>query len=220
MEPSQLTRDAERDIPHGEPPGADPDSVKLRISYSNLVQRIYRRIALTPGPCHVARKIFLRSLGAHIGRGTAIPPCSMPWPHQVWLGDHCQLEPGIYFKFDWYWKTGPNILIADRVFIGRNVEFNIQGRIEIGNDCLIASGCVFIDHDHGMNLRQPMRNQRQENHPIRIGPNVWIGASAVILKGVEISEGAVVGAGSIVTKSIPSNEVWCGNPARKMGLRH
>jgi acetyltransferase-like isoleucine patch superfamily enzyme len=144
----------------------------------------------------------------------------MPWPHQVWLGDNCRLEPGIYFKFDWYWKTGPSIIVGDRVFIGRAVEFNIQGRIEIGNDCLIASGCIFVDHDHGMDLRQPMRSQPQESHPILIRPNVWIGANAVILKGVEISEGAVIGAGSIVTKSIPPNEIWCGNPAKKMGLRN
>jgi acetyltransferase-like isoleucine patch superfamily enzyme len=136
------------------------------------------------------------------------------------LGENCCLEPGIYFKFDWYWKPGPNIVIGDRVFIGRNVELNIQGRIEIGNDCLIASGCVFIDHDHGMDLNEPMRVQPQKSYPILIGHNVWIGANAVILKGVNIREGAVVGAGSIVTKSIPANEIWCGNPARKIGERN
>jgi acetyltransferase-like isoleucine patch superfamily enzyme len=107
----------------------------------------------------------------------------------------------------------------DRVFIGRCVEFNIQGRIQIGDDCLIASGCVFVDHDHGMDRTRPMRGQIQDVRPIRIGSNVWIGANAVILKGIEIGDGAVVGAGSIVTKSIPGDEIWCGNPARKLRER-
>ncbi len=216
MEPSQLSRDSDRDISQEEPLGANPDTAKPRLSYSELVQRIYRRIASIPAPRHVARKTFLRCLGAHIGRGTIIPPCCMPWPHQVWLGKDCRLEPGIYFKFDWYWKTGPNIVIGDRVFIGRNVEFNIQGRIEIGNDCLIASGCVFVDHDHGVRLAERISDQPSQIGQIILGKDVWIGANSVILKNARIDDGAIIGAGSVVTKPIPAKEIWAGNPARKL----
>jgi acetyltransferase-like isoleucine patch superfamily enzyme len=189
------------------------------MNYSKLLQRIAHRVALFTRVNQVSRKIFLRWLGAHIGRGTDVPSCLMPWPHQVSLGNGCVLEPGIYFKFAWYWKAGPSIVVGDRVFIGRNVEFNIQGRIEIGDDSLIASGCIFVDHDHGTIKGQAMGGQYQESYPIRIGTGAWIGANSVILKGVEVGEGAVVGAGSIVTKSIPSNEIWAGNPARKIGER-
>src|SRR5208282_3684867 len=155
----------------------------IMVSYE-MLQRIVRRVALLPGPKGFIRKSYLRILGGKIGRGTRISRCRISWPHQLMIGKRCVLEPDIYFKFDWYWKSGPNIVIGDRVFIGRGVEFNIQGRIQIGDDCLIASGCVFVDHDHGMDLTQPMRSQLQEIQPIEIGKNVWIGANAVILKPV------------------------------------
>jgi acetyltransferase-like isoleucine patch superfamily enzyme len=184
-----------------------------------FLQRIARRTALLPSPGGFVRKAYLQILGARIGKGTWMSRCRIPWPHQVTIGEKCVLEPDIYFKFDWYWKPGPNILIGNRVFIGRGVEFNIQGGIQIGDDCLIASGCIFVDHDHGLGLAKLMRSQLQEAHRIKIGENVWIGANSVILKGIDIGDGAVVGAGSIVTKSVPSNEVWCGNPARKVRER-
>jgi acetyltransferase-like isoleucine patch superfamily enzyme len=51
---------------------------------------------------------------------------------------------------------------------------------------------------------------------VRIGNDVWIGTSATILKGVHIHDGAVVGAGAVVTKDVGSCEIWAGNPARKV----
>jgi acetyltransferase-like isoleucine patch superfamily enzyme len=187
--------------------------------FCEIVQRFARRVALLPRPGGFIRKTYLRMLGGKIGRGTRMPRCRISWPHQLIIGEKCVLEPDICFKFDWYWKPGPNIVIGDRVFIGRGVEFNVQGRIQIGDDCLIASGCVFVDHDHGMDRKRTMRGQRQDIRPIEIASNVWIGANAVILKGIEIGNGAVVGAGSVVTRSIPGNEIWCGNPARKLRER-
>jgi len=64
-----------------------------------------------------------------------------------------------------------------------------------------------------------MNAQACVSAPIVLGHDVWIGARCVILKGVRIEDGAVVGAGSVVTKSIPAGETWAGVPARKLG-RH
>ncbi len=183
---------------------------------AEIWQRAWRRWGLLPSVGQLSRRAILRSRGAQIGHGTHIPPVKMTWPHQVRLGRYCVLQPSIFFNYDHHWMPGPSIIMGDRVFIGCGVEFNIQGRIEVGNDCLIASGCVFVDHDHGADPSAPMNCQTSTTRPIRLGHNVWVGARSVILKGVTLGDGCVVGAGSVVTKSIPAGEVWAGNPARRL----
>jgi acetyltransferase-like isoleucine patch superfamily enzyme len=182
-----------------------------------LLQRLARRLVLLPGPFSTARKIYLQLLGARIGPGTRMPKCDVPWPHQIQLGTDCTLEPDIYFKFDGFWLPGPSIIIGNRVFVGRGVEFNVQGKIEIGDDSGIGSGCVLADHNHATaSTSERMRDQPVEINPIWIGKDVIVGVNSVILKGVKIGDGAVVAAGSVVTKSVPANEIWGGNPARKL----
>lgn len=188
--------------------------------FSSVFQRLLRRIVLVPSPASVWRFALLSLRGAHIGKGTTIPPLTMAtWPHQIQLGEKCILQPGIFFNYDHYWTPGPSIIIGDRVFIGRGTEFNIQGRIEVGNDALIASGCVFVDHDHALEKEVLINLQANHVRPIEIGCGAWIGTSVVVLKGVSIGKGAVVGAGSIVTKSVPDGEIWAGNPAKLLKRR-
>ncbi len=111
-------------------------------------------------------------------------------------------------------------MVGNNVFLGNGCEFNIRQKIEIGDNCLIASGCKFIDHDHGIaDLNRPMREQLGAEEPIRLMENVWLGVNVVVLKGVTIGTGAVVGAGAVCTKSIPANEIWGGVPAHKIGQR-
>ena len=180
-----------------------------------MIQRLWRRAILFNGIPSEARMALLRMRGAQIGSGTRIPPRTLfTWPHQVKLGSRCILQSDIFFNFDHYWSPGPSIVIGDRVFLGRGCEFNIRHRLEIGDDCLIASGCIFSDSNHGRNSHGPMNRQPVESSPIILGRNVWIGARCVILQGVAIGDGAVVGAGAVVTKSIPPGVVWGGVPAR------
>ena len=54
---------------------------------------------------------------------------------------------------------------------------------------------------------------------ISIGNDVWLGCNVIVLKGVEIGDGAIIGAGAVVTKSILPNEIWAGVPAKKIGER-
>lgn len=61
-----------------------------------------------------------------------------------------------------------------------------------------------------------MKEQANKVQPITLGRDVWLGANCVVLKGVNIGDRAIVGAGSVVTKSIPSGEIWAGSPARKI----
>ena len=165
------------------------------------------------------RTLYFRFLGMKIGKNTFLPRIYCPWPHQVSLGANCQLERDIYFHFDGIWKPGPSILIGDNCFLGLGCEFNVRDRVTIGNHCLIAAGARFIDHDHNISGTGPMPNLDGLYAPIILGNDVWIGANAIILKGVEIRQGAVVAAGAVVTKKIQSNEIWGGVPARKIGER-
>jgi serine acetyltransferase len=165
------------------------------------------------------RSLWLSLLGMRIGSGTQIPRIAVTWPHQVAIGKNCILEEGIFFKYDGPWQPGPSIRIQDEVFIGTGCEFNICEGIDVGRGALIGSGCRFVDHDHGTVLGQPMRLQEGPQQAIVIGEDVWIGANAIVLKGVRIGDGAVVAASAIVTKSILPNEIWAGGPARKIGER-
>jgi len=165
------------------------------------------------------RAQWLSLLGMQIGSGTQVPSLTITWPHQVAIGKNCILEKGTYFKYDGTWQQGPAIRIQDDVFIGTGCEFNIRESIDIGKGSLIASGCRFVDHDHGIAIEWPMRMQEGPQKAIVIGEDVWIGANVVVLKGVSIGPGAIVAAGAVVTKSILPNEIWGGVPARRIGQR-
>ncbi|WP_417886307.1 acyltransferase [Zunongwangia sp.] len=158
--------------------------------------------------------------GLKVGNNTRLGKPSFTWPHQVSIGNNCLLEKNIFFRYDGVWSKGPSIIIKDNVYIGSNAEFNISDRIVIGENSLIASGCKFVDHDHGYkSLAIPIRIQPPEVKNIVIKNNVWLGFNVIILKGVTIGEGAIVAAGSVVTKSIPDREIWGGIPAKNIRNR-
>jgi acetyltransferase-like isoleucine patch superfamily enzyme len=131
------------------------------------------------------------------------------------------LEHDIHFKYDGIYAPGPTIIIGDRVFIGAGSEFNIRRGVQIGADCLIASGCKFVDHDHGTSRRDVPMNQQADGAEaaITLEEDVWLGANVIVLKGVRIGRGAIVAAGAVVTKSVPAYEIWGGVPARKLSER-
>jgi acetyltransferase-like isoleucine patch superfamily enzyme len=186
-------------------------SIKARIIFRILHKFTFVKIL---------RKFYWKCLGMQIGSKTFLSKnTKITWPHQIKLGDNCRLEHDIYFHYDGIYSNGPSIIIEDEVFIGFGCEFNIREKISIGNDTLIASGCRFVDHDHGLLTNQLMRKQIGTEAEIIIGNDVWIGCNVVVLKGVTIGNGAVVAAGSVVTKSIPPCEIWGGVPAKKISQR-
>lgn len=86
---------------------------------------------------------------------------------------------------------------------------------------MIASGCKIIDHDHGFKNRDKTLNKQVNGlqKAIVIEDDVWLGVNVVILKGVRIGRGAIIAAGSVATKSIPTYEIWAGVPAQKISER-
>jgi acetyltransferase-like isoleucine patch superfamily enzyme len=186
----------------------------------SLRARITFRILHKIGISKRIYTMFWKFLGLKIGQGTYIRKnINVTWPHQVKLGKNCKLEHGVYFHYDGIYSNGPSICIGDDVFIGNNTEFNITDKITIGENCLIASGCKFIDHSHGFKYGQVIKIQKSSKKAINIGSDVWLGCNVIVLKGVNIGNGAVVAAGAVVTKSIPENEIWAGVPAKKISIR-
>ncbi len=114
--------------------------------------------------------------------------------------------------------------VNDETWIGQYNNFRLSKKdtyIAIGRGCLISQFCSFIaaNHHSGKNskiIQSPPDNTKIN---INIGSDVWIGAGAVITPGIEIGEGAIIGANSVVTHSVPSYEIWAGVPAKKIGHR-
>lgn len=86
--------------------------------------------------------------------------------------------------------------------------------IEMGHRVTVAAGVVFLTHDGATWLLRDDSGRRQEYRRIVIGSNVFIGHSVILLPGVKIGDNVIIGAGTVVTRSIPSDSVVAGNPAR------
>ena len=101
------------------------------------------------------------------------------------------------------------IVIGPRVYINRHTMIDASERIEIGEGAMIGPFCYITDHDHAIGSADDLVSK-----PTRIGERCWLGAHVTVLKGVTIGDSTVVGAGSVVTKSLPARVVAVGNPAR------
>ena len=134
------------------------------------------------------RASLLREMFAEIGDNCYVePPLHTNWGRNTHFGNH------IYANFNLTLVDDTDIYVGDHVMFGPNVTVATAG------------------HPVNPELR---RKAAQFNIPVRIGNNVWIGAGAVILPGVQIGENSVIGAGSVVTKNVPPNVVAVGNPCR------
>ncbi|MCK5642238.1 MAG: acyltransferase [Gammaproteobacteria bacterium] len=91
-------------------------------------------------------------------------------------------------------------------------------KIMVGNKVLVGSGVIIADNDaHSINPECRRYSKEITSEPVIIKDNVFIGARAMILKGVTVGTGAVVGAGSVVTRDVPDYAIVAGNPARVLG---
>jgi acetyltransferase-like isoleucine patch superfamily enzyme len=117
-----------------------------------------------------------------------------------------------------------SIAVGDnaKLVIGNNSGFSgvsiyCSLKIKIGNYCNIGGNVSIWDWDfHPMDYldRRNSEIRKIKSEPITINDDVFIGANSIILKGVTIGKNSIIGAGSVVTREIPENEIWGGNPAR------
>lgn len=121
------------------------------------------------------------------------------------IDDTFRLFPPFYTDF------GKNISIGKDVFINSGCHFQDQGGITIGEGSLIGHNVVLATINHDL---APGNNRKNHYAPITIGNHVWVGSNATVLPGVNIGDWAVVAAGAVVTKDVPTYTVVGGIPAK------
>lgn len=116
---------------------------------------------------------------------------------------------------------GENIEIGERTNINRQCMLwaGKHARIILGNDCLTGPGVKIIASKYQVQGQAIIRSYPQFEKDIVIGNDVWLGANSVILPGVRIGNGAIIGAGAVVTKDVAPFEIVTGVPARSVKTR-
>ncbi len=119
------------------------------------------------------------------------------------------------------WVVTSNIYETPRLTIGSNTSLNywssisVEKSVSIGEHCVIAGETMIFDNNsHNLSYKNNRRMTKDDVAPVTIGNYVWIGTRSIILKGVNIGNGAVIAAGSVVTKDIPPLTLVAGNPAK------
>lgn len=123
------------------------------------------------------------------------------------------IRPGARFAFMRHIRLGRGVCINSNTYVyGR-------GGVTFGDNALIGPGCAIVAGEHDLGAEIPVSQAATRGGPIVIGPDVWIGANAVVLAGVTIGRGAVIGAGSVVTRDVEPFAIQVGAPAREIGRR-
>jgi maltose O-acetyltransferase len=123
----------------------------------------------------------------------------------------------VHIQFPAYFADPDRIALGSNVAIAAFVHVWGSGGVTIGNRVLIASHVAIssVTHDH----RMATMYGASRCAPVVIEDDVWVGAHAVVLPGLTIGRGAVIGAGSVVTKSVPANAIVMGVPGAIKGYR-
>lgn len=120
---------------------------------------------------------------------------------------NCLFFPGVRLEVG----TGARLSIGTGTYLNRNTEVIAWQEVTIGRDCMVGWDVLIMDTD-----QHPLPGRGLDNRPVHIGDRVWIGARAMVLKGVSIGDDAIVGAGAIVTHDIPARALVTGPSAREL----
>ena len=116
-------------------------------------------------------------------------------------------------------KPEPKLIVGNDVSIAQHTIISVKKLVRIGSYVRIGPFVHIIDHDHSFSMDKLIMDQPAKIEEIIIGEDVWIGSGARILKGVTIGEGAVIGANTVVTRDVPPNAVFVGNPGKVIKYR-
>ena len=124
------------------------------------------------------------------------------------MGEDCYIEPPFYANWG-----GHHLHFGDRVYANFNLTCVDDTHIYIGDDTMIGPNVTLATAGHPISPSKRLA-KFQSNQAITIGKNCWLGAGVIVLPGVSIGDHSIIGAGSLVTKSIPANKVAFGDTCR------
>lgn len=167
----------------------------------------------------IMRRVYWRlRWGARVGTRTLVDSRTVVMHidgGSIEIGQRCRIHRHVLIA-----PYGGSIKIGNGVSINPFSVIYGHGGLVIGNDVRIATHVVIVPMNHGFDdPNTPIRKQPIVARGIRIGDDVWIGAGARILDGVDIAKGCVIGAGAVVTKSTVPYGIYGGVPARLLRLR-
>lgn len=178
------------------------------------------RIKITP----IYNRWFFKAKDVKYGRNmTVIGRVSIVGTGRISIGDNFMMTSGETIN-----PIGGNLegaIYMDNseveIVIGNNVGMSstrmwIHNKLTVGNNVKVGAGVLFIDTDcHPIDyMVRRISNDGTKSSPILIEDDVWIGAQSIVLKGVTIGARSIIGAGSVVTKSIPADCIAAGNPCK------
>ena len=164
------------------------DEAALLNEQTACLERLYDFNATRPSEGE-KREALLKEMFAELGENCYIEPPL----RSNWGGKHVHFGKGVYANFNLTLVDDTHIYVGDHTMIGPNVTLATAG------------------HPILPALREEVY---QFNLPVRIGRNCWLGAGVIVLPGITIGDNTVVGAGSVVTRDLPSGVVAAGNPCR------
>jgi len=123
------------------------------------------------------------------------------------IGQNSIIEPPFYCSY------GQNTYIGDHVYLNYMCTILDNNQVHIGHHVMIGPVVQIYTAAHPLQA-EPRIQGWEVTKPIMIEDNVWIGGGAILLPGVRIGQNAVIGAGAVVSRSVPANTVVAGNPAR------
>lgn len=191
----------------------------------NFIGKIFRvaatiRIKIYP----IVNSIILKEQGAVLGENVQIPGkvSWSIWGGKVLIGDHFYFSSGYgvnpiasNLQGAIYVEPGAKLTIGEHVGMS-STRMWIHDSVTIGDNVKIGACVLITDTDaHPLDyLARRSSNEGTKSAPIVIEDDVWVGAHSIILKGVTIGARSIIGAGSVVTKSIPADCVAVGNPCK------
>jgi acetyltransferase-like isoleucine patch superfamily enzyme len=137
------------------------------------------------------------------------------WEH-ISIGNYSVLSEHIWLNVNQRFSDYRHIIIGNNCYIGRRNIFSSGDQIIIGDYFMSAADCKLLGADHVFAdpCRPYISTGATSDKSIKIGINVWLGAGVIVIGNVTIGSGTVIGAGSLVNKSIPPFSLVVGNPGR------